>query len=441
MNPEASRPRDAPVTLIEVRVMHKVLRRFVPLLVLSFVFCFINRINVGFAALTMSRDLGFTATVFGIGAGIFFVGYCMLEVPSNMMLVRVGARWWIARIMFSWGIVATATAFVWNAASFYAVRVLLGIAEAGFFPGVILFLTYWVPARYRARVMSWFMVSMPLASVIGSPTSGYLMSLDGLFGLRGWQLLYIADGLPSVVLAFVVLFVLRDSPAKAEWLSAEERLWLEQELLHERQQNSVASPHGLFNILRDPRIVLLSAAYFGLVGSNFALNFYLPQIVHGFSLGLRQTGLLAAIPFVVAVVGMIYWGRSSDAHGERTLHLLVPMVLAVIGLAGSTWSGVPAVKLALLCLAALGVFSALPVYWASLPSLLSPASAAITFAAVNSIGNLAGFAAPYVVGVVKDATGSFNGGLQLIAGYGCIGIAIVVLVARHESRASGHHRW
>ncbi|WP_237478648.1 MFS transporter [Lichenibacterium dinghuense] len=419
---------------IEARTMRKVLRRFVPLLVACFVVGFLDRVNVGFAALTMSRDLGFSATVFGLGAGLFFVSYFLLEVPSNLALERYGARRWIARIMATWGVLSMLTAFVWNEWSFYGARILLGAAEAGFFPGVVLYLTYWIPNRHRGRVVASFMAAMPLASVIGSPISGYLMSMDGLWGLKGWQLLYLVEGLPAVLLAGVVLLVLRDSPSQAEWLAPEERAWLAAQLASERGGRTAIVTHGFSGVVSNPLILLLSAVYFGIVFFNFGLSFFLPQIVHGFGLSLTTTGLVAALPFLVAAVGMVAWGRRSDRRDERRIHLVVPMALAVAGLGGSTLVAAPVAKLVLLCVAAFGVFSALPVFWALLPGLLSPAAAAIAFAVVNSLGNLSGFAAPYIVGAIKDATGHLEGGLQVIAGYGIVAIVILVLVLRRQPR-------
>jgi MFS transporter, ACS family, tartrate transporter len=420
---------------IESRTMRRVTRRFVPLLIICFVISFLDRVNVGFAALTMSADLKFSSTVFGLGAGLFFIGYFFFEVPSNIALERVGARRWIARIMLTWGILSGATAFITGPWSYYIVRVLLGAAEAGFFPGVILFLTYWVPERHRGRVIGAFMAAMPFASVFGSPLSGWLLSHDGVFGLKGWQLMFIVEALPSLVLAVVVLKVLRDSPAKAEWLSDEERNWLTSTLAEERKRGANLHAHGFFDIMKRPVILLLAASYFGIVGINFGLSFFLPQIVRAFDLSLLQTGFVAAIPFAVAAFGMMWWGRRSDSRGERRFHVLFPMALGIIGLAGSTVVSIPVIKLALLCLASFGVFSALPIFWSLLPGLLGPAVAAIGFAVINSVGNLSGFAAPYVVGIIKDATGSTAGGLQAIAAYAVIAWLILALVSRRHRRA------
>jgi ACS family tartrate transporter-like MFS transporter len=417
---------------VESRTMRKVLRRFVPLLIACFIVSFLDRVNVGFAALTMSHDLGFTNTVFGLGAGLFFVGYFIFEVPSNLALERVGARRWIARIMFTWGVLSAVTAFVTGAHSFYAIRILLGAAEAGFFPGVMLFLTFWVPSAYRGRVVAAFMAAMPFASVLGAPVSSWLIGIDSGLGLKGWQWLFIVEALPSLVLAVVVLKVLRDSPAKAEWLADDERAWLTQAIQQERQREVAVMADGFFNIVRQPLVLLLAAAYFGIVGFNFGLSFFLPQIIKAFQLSMSVVGLVAAIPFLVGGVGMIWWGRHSDRHGERRLHLLIPMALAIVGLCGSTMVGVPAVKLALLCVASFGVFAALPMFWAVLPGLLGPAVAAVGFAVINSIGDLSGFAAPYIV--IADATGSTAGGLRVIAAYGCVALAIMLFITR--ARAS-----
>jgi MFS family permease len=421
---------------VESRTMRKVLRRFVPLLVVCFVVSFLDRVNVGFAALTMSRDLGFSNTVFGLGAGLFFIGYFFFEVPSNLALERYGARRWIARIMLTWGVISAATAFVVGERSFYAVRILLGIAEAGFFPGVILFLTYWVPAAYRGRVVGVFMAAMPFASVIGGPVSGWLLGVDNVMGLKGWQLMFIVEAVPSLMLAALVLKVLRDSPAQAEWLDTEERQWLARTLELERQRRVPVNEHGFWNIARRPMVLLLAAAYFGLVAFNFGLSFFLPQIVKGFHLSLLETGFVAAIPFAVGGFGMIWWGKRSDRRNERRFHQLLPIALAIIGLGGSTIAPYPPVELALLCVAAFGVYAALPIFWALVPGLLGPAMAAVGFAVINSLGNLSGFAAPFVVGALKDATGSTAGGMQLIALYGCVAFVILAWLGHYHARAA-----
>jgi MFS transporter, ACS family, tartrate transporter len=421
---------------LEARTMRKVLRRYVPLLILCFVVSFLDRVNVGFAALTMNRELGFSSTEFGIGAGLFFIGYVIFEVPSNLILERVGARLWIARIMLTWGVLSAGMAFVRGPTSFYVLRVLLGIAEAGFFPGIMLYFTYWIPDAWRGRVVSVFMAAMPFANVFGSLLSGSLLGLNGVLGLRGWQLMFIAEGAPAIVLAFVVLAVLRDSPDQARWLSEPERQWLSSTIATERSRVASTRHRGL-RVLRNPVIVALALAYFGINLSIFGLSFFLPQIVREFHLSLAMVGVVAAIPFFIAGFGMMWWGKRSDRHNERRFHALFPMALAVIGLFGSTLAATPVLKLACLCLAAFGTFSAVAIFWSTLPLLLGPAVAAIGFGAINSFGNLAGFTAPYAIGVIKDATGSFNAGIQLIAMYGCVALAVLMWAMR---RAHGGER-
>ena len=419
---------------VETRTMTKVIGRFVPLLTICFIAAFLDRVNVGFAALTMNKDLGLSASVFGLGAGLFFLGYFIFEVPSNLLLARFGARLWIARIMLTWGLISAATAFIRTDSQFYILRVLLGIAEAGFFPGIVYYFTLWIPKSYRGLTGSTLMAAMPLASVIGSPISGMLMSLDGMWGLKGWQLMFLMEALPSILLAAVVLMVLRDKPEDAQWLAPDEKQWLTDTLAQERAENPVVVHAGFWNVVRNPAIVLLSIAYFGVTGFNYGMSFFLPQIVKGFNLSIVMVGFVSALPFVFGAFGMIWWGRRSDRHGERRFHILFPLMLAVIGLGGSTLAALPALKLALLCLASFGVFSAIPVFWTLPPALLGPAAAAAGIAFVNSIGNLSGFVNPYIVGIVKDATGKFDGGLQIISGFGIIAMVILAIVMQRHHR-------
>ncbi|ALP68750.1 MFS transporter [Paraburkholderia caribensis] len=425
---------------IEARTMRKILRRFIPLLTLCFVVAFLDRVNVGFAALTMNRDLGISASTFGLAAGLFFVSYFVFEVPSNILLERFGARRWIARIMFTWSLFSAATAFVQGASSFYAIRILLGAAEAGFFPGIVFFLTLWVPATYRARVIGGFMAAMPIASVVGSPLSGYLMSLDGVFGLAGWQLMFLIEAFPSLILAVLVWKTLRDSPKQAEWLTDDERNWLSSTLEAERASQTPMMKHGVLNLARSPVVLLTALAYFGITGFNYGLSFFLPQIVKGFDLTIRQVGYVSALPFLAGAVGMVLWSKHSDRTGERRAHLLIPLSLAVAGLSGSTLVTAPITKLLLLCVASLGVFSSLPVFWTLVPRLLSSATAAAGIALINSLGNLSGFINPYAVGILKDATGRFDAGMQLIAAIGVLAIVILFFITRGKRAHAGSDR-
>ncbi|WP_328807202.1 MFS transporter [Paraburkholderia elongata] len=415
--------------------LRKINRRYIPLLFACFVIAWLDRVNVGFAALTMSRDLGLSSTAFGIGAGIFFVTYVILEVPANVMLERVGARRWFALLMLGWGLASGAMIFVQGEKSLYLARLILGAAEAGFAPGVFYYLSLWVPAEARGRMIAGFLVAMPVASVIGAPLSGLLMQLDGLGGLHGWQWMFLIETLPALALTPFVLRILCDRPEQATWLTDAERDALSRSLVTDTA--GVSSGHvGVLSTMRNPLVLALGVVYFGVVGLNYELSFFLPQIVHQFGLSIVQTGFVAAIPFFVAGIGMTWWGRRSDRLGERRFHLVMPLVLAVAGLAGSTVTDLPVLRLVLLCVAAFGVFSALPIFW-TLPAALFPLSAvAAGIAVVNSVGSVSGFVDSYAIGAIKDATGSFAGGMQLVAGFGAIAICILVLITRNTAWAA-----
>ncbi|HVY18333.1 MAG TPA: MFS transporter [Rhodopila sp.] len=418
---------------VEKRAIAKVSLRLVPFLMLCYFVAYLDRVNVGFAALTMNQDIGISATVFGTGAGIFFFSYFVFEVPSNLALERFGARKWIARIMLSWGILSGAMALVQGEYSFYAVRVLLGIAEAGFFPGIIFYLTLWFPAVYRGRIIGWFMAAIPLSSVIGAPVSGMLLGIHGLGGLAGWQWLFILEAAPAIVLAFVVWFYLTDRPADAHWLSPEERAWLQARLDAEvRQKESV---HGLsvWQALFNPKVLALSLVYFGAVATNYGTAFWLPQIVKGFGLSNAGVGFVTAIPYLVGTIGMVLWSRHSDARLERKGHTVVAFLLAAAGIAGSTVFDDPTLKMVALSIGALGVFAVLPVFWTLPTAFLSGASAAAGIAVINSIGNLAGFFGPFAMGWLKDLTGSFSAGLLAIAGCAVMGLLIVLALGHDPS--------
>ncbi|MCJ2048950.1 MFS transporter [Methylobacterium sp. J-070] len=414
---------------VAASALGKVNRRFIPLLFTCFVAAWLDRVNVGFAALTMNNDLGLSFASFGIGAGVFFLSYFFLELPSNLLLERFGARRWIARILITWGILSGAMALVQGERSFYALRFLLGVAEAGFFPGIVYFLSTWVPAAARGRITASFLLAMPVASVIGGPLSGALMQLDGTAGLHGWQWMFLVEALPAIALGPIVLSVLRDSPAQAEWLTEAERTWLVRTLADDATK--VPAGHGgALKLLSSPLVLMLGAAYYGVVGLNYGLSFFLPQIVKGFGLSITETGFVAAVPFAVASIGMIGWGRRSDRLGERRSHLLFPLALAVLGLAGSTLVGPPTLRLALLSVAAFGIYSALPIFWTLPAGVLPPRSVAAGIAIVNSLGNLSGFIGSYAVGAIKDMTGSFAGGMQMIAGCGAVSVLLLYFVTR-----------
>jgi ACS family tartrate transporter-like MFS transporter len=426
---------------LEVRTIAKVSKRLVPFLIICYFVAYLDRVNVGFAALTMNQDLGLSQTAFGFGAGIFFIAYFIFEVPSNLLLERFGARKWIARIMLSWGILSGAMAFIPNIArstglgnehSFYLLRVLLGAAEAGFFPGIIFYLTLWFPSEYRARIVGYFMAAIPLSTVIGAPISGLLLYLHGGFGLAGWQWLFVIEAVPAIILAGVVFFYLTDRPADAAWLAPDERNWLAERLELERRHRETMYNYTVTQALVNPRVIGLSLVYFGAVATNYGLSFFLPQIVKAFGMNTFLTTLVSAAPYVIGLIGMVWWGRRSDRMAERRFHAALPLFVAAAGIAVSTALDDPTLKMLSLCVAGFGIFACLPVFWTLPTAFLSGAAAAAGIAVVNSIGNLAGFAGPFAMGWIKDHTGSYAGGLLLLAALGIIAMGIVLMLGHDD---------
>jgi ACS family tartrate transporter-like MFS transporter len=416
---------------MERETMARVSRRLIPFLILCYFIAYLDRVNVGFAALEMNRDLGLSPTVYAWGAGIFFLAYFIFEVPSNVILEKVGARRWIARIMLTWGILSGCMAFVVGPWSLYLVRALLGIAEAGFFPGIILYLTYWFPATYRARIVGSFMVAIPVSTVIGAPISGLLLGLDGVAGLSGWQWLFIVEAVPALVLSAVVLGFLTDRPADAQWLRPEQRQWLAGRLEEERLAKEAVVHFTLGQALSNPRVIGLGLVYFGIVASNYGLSFWLPQIVKGFGLSNVATGFVTAVPYLFGAVAMVFWGRHSDRKGERVWHTAGAAMVAAIGLGAGALGAGPVLTMALLCFGALGIFGALPPFWTLPTALLSGTAAAGGIALINSIGNLSGFVGPYAVGWVREATGSFPLALLVLAALP-LAAGLLVLAMGHD---------
>jgi D-galactonate transporter len=427
---------------IEIRTIAKVSKRLVPFLIVCYFVAYLDRVNVGFAALTMNQDLGLSQTAFGFGAGIFFLAYFFFEVPSNLLLERFGARKWIARIMLSWGILSGTMAFIpaiagatglGNENTFYLLRVLLGVAEAGFFPGIIFYLTLWFPAEYRARIVGYFMAAIPLSTVIGAPISGALLYMHGGLGLAGWQWLFIIEALPAIILSGVVFFFLTDRPVEANWLAPDERAWLAERLALEQRQRQAVRDYSVMEALLNPRVLGLSLVYFGAVATNYGLSFFLPQIVKTFGLNIFLTTVVSAMPYAVGVVGMVSWGRRSDRAVERRFHTAFPLFIAAAGIAVSTVFDDPTLKMISLCVAGFGIFANLPVFWTLPTAFLSGAAAAAGIAVINSIGNLAGFAGPFAMGWIKDHTGSYTGGLLLLAALGILAMGIVLLLGHTET--------
>lgn len=412
----------------------RVSRRLIPFLLLLYILNFLDRVNVGFAALEMNRDLGFGPTVYGLGAGIFFLGYCLFEVPSNLVLYRAGARLWIARIMVTWGLAASAMTLVRTPASFYLLRFLLGVAEAGFFPGIIYYLTHWYPARERARAYAWFLAAIPVCGVIGGPLSGALLGLDGRLGLRGWQWLFLLEGIPSVVMGVVVLRHLPNRPRDARWIPAEERAWLEVQVEAERVG---VPPHGLSlrRTLGNPQVWWLGLSYFLLLVPLYGFALWLPQLVKASgSFSNFDVGVITAVPYAVAAAGMLLVGRSSDRSGERYLHLALPAVAGALGFLAAARAGSTPLLVAALSLAAFGVVGWLGPFWALPTAFLKEQAAAGGIALINSMGALGGFVGPYVIGAIRERTGEFGPGLVFLAG--CMAAAALIVVALRR-RARG----
>ena len=403
-------------------------RRLVPFLFLCYIFAYLDRINVGFAALQMNAALGFSAAVYGFGAGIFFLSYTVFEIPSNVILAKVGARRWIARIMITWGLVSAAMMFVRDAPTFYALRFLLGAAEAGFFPGIIYYLTRWVPARERARTIAAFMTAVVTAGIIGGPISGALLSLDGTGGLAGWQWMFLLEGLPAAAMGLVVLFVLDDSPNDARWLAPDERSALASALAAEVSAGT-GRAHGVREALRHPWLWVLALVYFVVPVALYAFGFFLPQILQAAFAGTPfQIGLLSAIPYLAGAVGMVVTSRHSDRTEERRWHVAVGAAVAGAAFVGTALVQGLAPSLVLLSIAMLGLASMFGPFWTLATSFVHGVGAAAGIALINSIGNVGGFVGPYGLGYLRDATGGFSAGLVAIGVIVMLGGALVLAV-------------
>jgi MFS transporter, ACS family, tartrate transporter len=424
---------------IEKRTMRRAMWRLVPLLCLCYFIAYLDRVNAGFAKLQMNTSLGLDDSMFGLGAGLFFIAYFLLGVPSNLALDRVGARRWIAFIMMIWGAISACFAFLQpighaiglsNEYAFYLFRFLLGMAEAGFFPGVVLFLTLWFPALYRARIIGLFTLAAPFSSMLGAPLSGALLNVTGA-GLAGWQWLFVLEGVPAILMAFVVWGYLTDEPDKAPWLAADERQWLIAHLDSEHDRKEKAGRPSFFKTISDPRILVLAVVYFSVGGMSYGVSFFLPTIVKGFGLSNFHTGIVTAIPYVFGAAGMLLLTRHSDRTGERKRHVAFALFLTALGAAMSVLFDDPVLKIACFCVSQIGISSLPPLFWTLPASFLSATAAATGIAAINSLGNLSSFLGPYILGYSKNVTGSFSIGLLILAGVAAIG-ALIVLSVRHD---------
>jgi ACS family tartrate transporter-like MFS transporter len=412
---------------LERTTLRKVYARLLPVTLLIYFLCYVDRINVGFAALTMNKELGLDPSIFGIAAGAFFWGYCLFEVPSNLVLEKVGARLWLARIMVSWGILSGATAFCVGPWSFMTVRFLLGVAEAGLYPGVLLFFTYWFPDRHRARIFAGFTLALPGAVVLGAPLSTGLMELDGLWGLAGWKWMFLVEAAPTVVIGCLLPLILTDRPAQARWLSEEERAWLSRTLEREHRQIEAHRTIGLLQSFWNPQVLLLSLNFFGIVTASLGLLIFLPQIIKQIGLTNMQVGWAGMVPYLCGCVSMAAWGWISDRMGERRWNLFGACVVAAIGLmvagvsVGTYWSLVG------MSIAAIGLYGTKGPFWSMPAMFLTGTSVAASFAWINSLGNLGGFFGPGIVGWVRQSTGSFAGGLYALAGFALLAALVSAL--------------
>ena len=411
----------------EATVFSKCAWRLIPFMGLLYVANFLDRVNVGFAALSMNADIGLNAEAYGLGAGMFFIGYFFFEVPSNVAMEKFGARLWIFRIMLTWGVVSMATAFVTGSVSFFILRFLLGACEAGFFPGMILYLTYWFPAATRAQFNALFLSAIVIANIIGSPLSGFILqTAGGLGGLKSWQWLFLLEGLPSCILAFVTLFYLPSKPADASWLCAEEKQIV---------ANAIARddlPHNDLRVgLSDVRVWLLALADFGIIIALYGIGLWLPQIVKSLGFSDLETGFVVAMPYVATMIAMIAWARLSDAHGERIRHIVQPALLAAASLAAAALLGTSLWSVLALTLATIGIYAALVVFWTLPQSFLGGTAAAGAIALVNSIANLGGFLGPTIVGYLKMATGTYG----VAMGFFAVGLIMTVVVILALSRS------
>lgn len=414
-------------------VMRKIFWRLIPLLMILYIISYIDRINVGFAALTMNADIGLSAYAYGLGAGIFFLGYCLFEVPSNLFLMRFGARRWIARILFTWGLLSCAMAWVQGPTSFLVIRFLLGVAEAGFFPGVVLYLTFWFPARYRARIIATFSLAIPLAIAVGAPLSTSLLQLDGVLGFKGWQWLFVIEGLPAVLGTFFVLKLLTDRPDQARWLTQDEQAWLTQELAKDTESSSHEPVHALRKAFTNPALLTLALIYFCAISANLGLSFFLPQIIKAQGYETWQVGLITAVPYIAGCVGMVVIGQLSDRFAERRGFLALTMFLASGGLALAGYLGPSVWSIAALSIAAIGILGCKGPFWAIPPMYLSGTAMAGGIAFINAIGNLGGFVGPYIMGSLKHTSDSFASGLYALAILSAVALLITLTAVRSRS--------
>ena len=418
------------------RTRRRVTRRLMPFLICLFVIAFLDRVNVSYAALEMTTDLGFDKEVLGFGAGVFFLGYFLLEIPGTLLVERWSARLWLARIIISWGVLAVLTGFIRNSTHFYAARFVLGAAEAGFFPGVIVYLSHWFRPRDRAKAVAMFMAAIPVSNIFGAPVSGLILGVNWL-GLAGWRWVFILEGAPALVLGVATVFYLTDRPRDAKWLTAEEREWITNELEREKRERKAVRAYTVWEALRHRNVILLALAYFCSVTAAYGFNFWMPTIVKGLSglSNLSVTGV-AALPYCAGLLAMLAVGWRSDRTGERRWHTALSLLAVSLGLLLSAAAGGRvALAVAMFCVAGAGLYSYLPGFWALPTAFLTESAAAVAVGLINSVGNLGGFVGSYAVGYLTEATGSFYAGVIYLS-CSALASACLILCVRHSARAA-----
>jgi len=420
---------------VAARARRRIMRRILPYIFFLYIIAFLDRVNVGYAALEMTRDLGFSSAVYGFGAGIFFFGYFLLEIPGCLIVEHWSARKWIARIMISWGVLAVIMGFIHTPTQFYVVRFLLGAAEAGFFPGIVVYLSHWFTPSDRAKTIALFMAAIPISSIIGAPVSGLLLDVHWL-GINGWRWLFILEGAPAIVFGVVTILYLTDRPQKASWLSEDEKDWIVNELENEKQLKLARHSLSIFEAFRHREVLLLTAAYFLAVTGGYGFIFWLPTLVKNISGSSNlKVSLLSAVPYCFALAGMLFFGWSSDQTGERRWHTSVPLFLTAIGLILSVTVTNPMLTISMLCLAGIGVHSYLPSFWSLPTKFLTGSAAAACIGLINSVGNLGGFVGPYAVGYINTATSSFFGGICYLAFSSLAGGLLILTLREARGRA------
>lgn len=417
------------------QVVKKCAYRIVPLALLGFFLCFLDRTNIGMASLSMNKDIGLTPAMYGFGAGLFFWGYCLAEVPSNMLLARFGARIWIARIMVMWGVISLGMIWVREPHAYYVLRFLLGVAEAGFVPGIIYYFRGWFPLQYNNRMIGLFLVSNPLSSLIGNPISGLLLQLDGVWGIRGWQWMFMIESIPAIIFGIVIFLRLPDSPQTSNWLEPAERAWLVNTLEQERGARQGIQTGSIWGVLFNPRIWALSSIYLGLMIGMYGVTFFLPQIVNGFGLSTVAVGFLTGVPSLFGAIAMVWWSRHSDHTRERAWHTATGCIFTLVGLVLAAYAPTPALSVLGLTLTSMGTLAGMVTFWSMPNILVAGPLAAAAFGLINTIGSFGGVVGPAIMGFLRESTGDFRVGLLGLAACQIVGIGMT-LYFRKEVNAS-----